>query len=243
MADHWHPGALGLQPGEGTPHPDEDLVLDLALGQLSGPERDTVLAHVGDCPQCRADLDALTAAIESTLAAVPRAEPGPDFTAGVLEQCGALPGPDAAGAGHAGPGPTTWRPPTWAVAAAAAIIGLATGAGLTSTLGGPGQAPDTETPAVTVVAGAALTTADGTRVGTVSHSWSEGSAVLVVDIAGGEPGRRYLCRLITADGQVHDVGAWTLAPDRPNNWVVPDPGAVSVELVSESGAVWSSATL
>lgn len=228
-------------------HPDPDLVLDLALGHLAGPQRDAVASHLGDCAACRADFDDLSAAVESTLAAVPRTEPRPGFAASVLDRLdppvpAALPGrPQGGRPGRGRPGM-----PAWVGVAAAAVVGL--GVGTVGTLAlrdGLDGAPGTEVPAAQPLAasGSALTTADGTVVGTVSRSYGEAGPMLVVDITGGEPGRSYLCRLRMADGATEDVGRWTLSPARPNSWVVADPGAEAVELVSDSGNVWSSASL
>lgn len=229
-------------------HPDADLILDLALGHLAGPERDGVAAHVADCPACRGELETLTGAVESTLAAVPRTEPSAEFSAAVVESL-TVPEPGGVRGTEqpAGTGASAYeaarRMPPWVGVAAAAVLGLGVGSGLTLALdGGPGGAPPTQTPVATA-AGAALTTDGGEQVGTVSRSWSQGEPVLVVDISAGEPGRSYLCRLALADGGTSDAGRWTLSPDRPNSWVIPDPGVHGVELVTDAGKVWSSATL
>lgn len=212
-------------------HTSPDLLLDLALGHLTGPGRDEAMTHVADCASCRAELADLSVAVEGTLAAVPRTEPPPSLAASVLGRIGV--GEAAARAP---------RVPRWVGVAAAAVLGLGVGSGVTLALGdGLGGAPATEQPVQS--AGLPLTTADGDRVGTVSRSWSEGEAVLVVDVSSGQPGRSYLCRLVLEAGGTQDVGRWTLSPDRPNSWVVPDPGVTTVELVADSGRVWSSATL
>ena len=238
-------------------HPDADLILDLALGHLSGPDRDGVVAHVADCPDCRGELEALTGAVESTLAAVPRTEPSAGFSAAVLERLQTrgpmeraglglaglgLVGSELASSGEESAGGSRRRMPTWVGVAAAAVLGLGLGSGLTFALvDGPGGAPTTQTPVAS--AGAVLRTDGGEQVGTVSRSWSQGEPVLVVDISAGEAGRSYLCRLALADGGTFDAGRWTLSPDRPNSWVIADPGAAGVELVTDAGKVWSSATL
>lgn len=261
-----HPGGSPGHPGGGLGHPGEDLILDLALGHLAGPERDAVIGHVADCPACRRELEMLSGAVESTLAAVPRTDPGPAFTDAVMSRLESLGGANAARpevlAGRTDAGGVSVvgtqgsdeqphrrasgaarRAPAWAGIAAAAVLGIAAGSGLTLALSEDRSAvPDTERVAP-VVSGVPLTTSEGTAVGTVSRSWSQGEAVLVVDVAEGEVGRRYVCRLTLADGQTMDVGEWTLSPDRPNSWVVPDPGVESVELVTDSGQVWSTATL
>lgn len=220
-------------------HPDHDLVVDLALGHLTGPEQDEVLAHVVGCTRCSEDLSELTAAVESTLAAVPRTDPPTGFAARVLERL------ETEGPEHIGSAvrpDRTRRSTRWVAVAAAAVLGLGAGAGLTAALvERPGGAPVTEQPVSS--SGSALLTADGTAVGVVSHSWSQGEPVLVVDVSGGQPGRSYLCRLGLRDGGTEDVGRWSLSTDRPNSWVVPDPGADTVELVSESGTTWATSTL
>ncbi|USQ79835.1 hypothetical protein NF556_19965 [Ornithinimicrobium faecis] len=235
-------------------HPDPDLVLDLALGHLSGPERDEVLTHVADCTSCQNDLDGLTTAVEASLAAVPRTDPPAGFATRVLQRLedespsrtdNAPERHHSARRSLAGPAVTperSHRTPAWIGIAAAAVLGLGAGAGLTAALiERPDGAPATEQPVASQ--GSPLLTADGDTVGFVSRSWSEGDPVLVVDVSGGDPGRSYLCRLGLDDGGTEDVGRWSLSGDRPNSWVVPDPGATTVELVSDSGATWSTATL
>lgn len=220
-------------------HPDPDLVLDLALGQLSAPERDEVLAHVADCTRCQNDLDGLTTALEASLVAVPRTDPPAGFATRVLQRLqDEAPGPT----GQAAAPVRTRRRPTWIGIAAAAVLGLGAGVGLTAALTErPDQASSTDQQVASL--GSPLRTTDGETVGFVVRSWSEGEPVLVVDVSGGEPGRAYLCRLGLHDGGTEDVGRWSLSADRPNSWVVPDPGADTVELVSDSGATWSTATL
>lgn len=222
-------------------HVSPDLLLDLALGHLPGPERDEAIAHVSDCDGCSGELAALSAAVEVTLAAVPRTEPPPHLAGKILAQIGVS---DSAGpaARVRETAQSRARVPRWVAVAAAAVLGLGVGSGLTLALGdGPGGAPATEQPVQS--AGQPLTTTDGDRVGTVTRSWSDGEAVLVVDVSSGQSGRSYLCRLVLEAGGTQDVGRWTLSDDRPNSWVVPDPGVATVELVTESGTVWSSATL
>ena len=159
-------------------HPDADLILELAVGHLSGPDRDGVVAHVADCPDCRGELEALTGAVESTLAAVPRTEPSAGFSAAVLERLQTrgpmeraglemtglgLAGSELARSGESAGGPRR-RMPSWVGVAAAAVLGLGLGSGLTFALvDGPGGAPTTQTPVAS--AGAVLRTDGGEQVG------------------------------------------------------------------------------
>ncbi len=124
------------------------------------------------------------------------------------------------------------------------MAGLLAGVGLTLGLTAQEEPPETGT--VTTAAGVvALTTSAGESVGQVSRSFAQGEPVLVVEVTDGPVGNRYLCRLVLADGQTQAVGEWDLDAERPNSWVVPapEPGVARVELVGESGAVWSSADL
>jgi hypothetical protein len=179
--------------------------------------------------------------VESTLAAVPRTEPPAGFSAAVLERLRVQGAVEMRGPMEPMGAPGR-RMPAWVGVAAAAVLGLGLGSGLTLALvDGPGGAPTTQTPVV--AAGAALRTDGGEQVGTVSRSWSQGEPVLVVDISAGKAGRNYLCRLVLVDGGTSEAGRWKLSPDRPNSWVVADPGVAGVELVTDAGKVWSSATL
>ena len=226
-------------------HPQGDRVLELALGEVTGPDRDALTAHLAGCPTCRQDYDELATAIEHTLAAVPRVGPPPDFERRVLQRLH----DDVAAAAAQGTRPARsrrqarrWRPVLGA--AAAGVVGLLAGVGLTLSLTADEEPPVTEAVA-TVAGGAALTTSAGDGVGQVSRSFADGEPVLVVEVTDGPVGNRYLCRLVLADGQTQAVGEWALDAERPNSWVVPapEPGVARVELVGESGAVWSSAEL
>lgn len=220
-------------------HPDPDLIVDLALGHLTGPQQDELLAHVVDCTPCHDDLEGLTTAVEGALAAVPRTDPPAGFATRVLQR---LEDESPSRSGRPASPERARTRSRWIGIAAAAVLGLGAGAGLTAALAErPDGTPATHQPVASQ--GAPLLTTDGAAVGFVSRSWSAGEQVLVVDVSGGEPGRSYLCRLGLRDGGTEDVGRWSLSPDRANSWVVPDPGADTVELVSDSGSIWSTATL
>ncbi len=79
----------------------------------------------------------------------------------------------------------------------------------------------------------------------MSPSLDSGQPVLVVDVSSGPVGNRYVCRLLLTDGATRDVGEWELEPAGPNSWVIsaPEPGVRTVQLIAESGAVWSSVDL
>ena len=135
-------------------HPHPDLVLDLSLGHLAGPQRDALADHLSGCLACRAELDELSAAVESTLAAVPRTEPPPGFAASVLDRLDppvhaiAPRGPEQGRPEQGRPERQRPRVPAWVGMAAAAVLGLGVGTVGTLALGeGLGGAPGTEVPA------------------------------------------------------------------------------------------------
>lgn len=216
-------------------HPDEDLLVGLALGHADPAARQRATDHLALCGACRRSYDELAGAVEAVLPAVPRLSPPPGFEAAVLDRL------DAARGGRPEPGGAATpavRRRTVLLAAAAALTGAVAGAGATAYLRRDGDP---------VPAWAApLVTGDGTRVGLVARSYAEDGPALVVDVTGGPAGRSYLCRLRLADGTVRDVATWSLADDRPNSWVVavPDGSEVAaVELVGGDDVVWASAQL
>ena len=66
----------------------DQLLVDLALGQLGPDEADDVLAHVAGCARCRAELDALSATADRLLLLAPAAEPPAGFEARALAAMG-----------------------------------------------------------------------------------------------------------------------------------------------------------
>lgn len=223
-----HPRAVdGLCPG------DDELV-ELALGRSDRQTRERLADHLATCARCRRSYDDLAAAVELVLPAVPRIAPPPGFEGRTLARI--------AEARRVSPAPSEGRGSgvrrrTVLWAAAAAVLGAATGAGATAYLRREEPTSPWSTP---------LLTADGTTVGTVAPSYGEAGTLLVIDVTAGTAGRTYTCRLRHADGSTRDVGEWSLAADRPNSWVVtvPDGAEVTaVDLVGASGAVWSTAVL
>lgn len=210
-------------------HPDEDVLLDAALGAGDPQTRAEVGEHLVACARCRLSYDELAGAIERVLPAVPRSAPPPDFVTSVLTRLD-----QAHPAALVSPAPRKAR--RWLVPVAAGLIGLAAGGGLTALVLQPASQQE-------VSLGTAIVTGDGTRVGSVTRTIAAGAPALVVALDDGPMGVSYTCRLVLEDGSVQDVGDWALRADGVNSWVVPDPGARRVELVTTSGAVWSSADL
>lgn len=271
MTERNHPAGLR--------HPDDDLLLEVALGAVDPRIRHEVGTHLVGCARCRRAYDELAGSIERVLPAVPRIAPPPEFETAVLARLGgrrldgrrAASGPDGATAtptaeastseGSASRGPASRESaagelltealagadrgqvpgvrrraaPRWLVSVAAGLAGLVGGALIADVLRDP--------PAHTVSAGTPIVTGDGTRVGSIARTIADGEPALVVALEDGPVGASYTCRLVLTDGSVRDAGDWRLRADGVNSWVITDPGVRTVELVAESGLVWSSVEL
>jgi predicted anti-sigma-YlaC factor YlaD len=204
-------------------HLHDDALVTLAIGDANAHEREAMLRHLDTCAHCRRAYDDLADAVEQVLPAAPRVEPSPGFDARVL---------DAIGVGSA----DRRTPLRWRLAVAAAV-GLLVGAGGTYLV--TTDQPSTPAAASSIV-GSALTTAQGTQVGTVTRTSMEGRPVAVLTVAHSTPGAHYRCRLRLADGRTVGVGDWTFGY-AGNTWVVPlQSGARSLELVNDAGLVWAS---
>ncbi|HEX8771238.1 MAG TPA: zf-HC2 domain-containing protein, partial [Acidimicrobiales bacterium] len=111
----------------------DEVIEELALGTMSGPQRAQAIAHLDSCPRCRDLVDGLTTAADSVLLLAPEEPPPLGFEARVA----ATTGPAA---------PTEHRPahPRWrrlAMAggvAAALFLGVLAGHLFTSTGGSGG---------------------------------------------------------------------------------------------------------
>jgi hypothetical protein len=184
---------------------------ELALGMVDEPERGELLTHVDRCPRCRALLDDLSAIADQVVLVAPEAEPPVGFEARAVAAMD--PEPVCV---------TPSRRRRWvAIAAAAAVLLLVGAVGVG--VGRSSSSTDARASAldridVGSVAAAPLTSPEGKRVG----------AAIVLDGArpslwmsfdGAEPGERYRCELVLADGSRHLVGVW--APKGPGHtWSV-----------------------
>src|SRR4051794_33481652 len=143
-------------------HPGDDLIA-LALDDLHPRERTAAVEHLLACPKCREEYDAVAATVENTLVAAPAVGPPPGFEKRVLAALGvgaptvaAEPAqqpvrqpvqqprrqpagqrPRASAGKHLRKRSRRGRGPVhgqWLLVAAAAVIGLALGAGVTHVL-------------------------------------------------------------------------------------------------------------
>lgn len=223
-------------------HPDTDDLVALALGLFDG-DQERLTEHLAGCTACRRDYDEYAASVALVLPAAPRTAPPADFQVRVLDRLQ-----------RAAAGPATERhaavsvaeprrPRRWLLPAAAALAGMAIGAGAISWW--PGGDAEVPPPSVTEQWHTALVTADGREVGRVSTSYGADGPVLVLEVTDGPAGQRYTCRLVLADGSTQDVAEWPLADDRPNSWVIDavDGEVVEVQLITPDERVWSAARL
>ena len=206
------------------PHPGEDALVELALG--ASPDPAAISAHLRDCAGCRATYDDLSRDLELALAAGPAIEPPAGFESRVLARLRA----------ESVPVPRR-RVRGLALLAAAAAVGLVVGVlGLLGV-----QAVTDDPPPGDAMA---LRTDDGRLVGRVMSSWVDDEEVLVVRITDGPPGVRYVCRLRLDDDSTAPAGEWVVPESGTATWITPaNPHAASIELVTDSGKVWSTASL
>lgn len=218
-------------------HPDPDDLVALALGRLDG-DQEPITEHLSRCAACRRDYDDYAASVALVLPAAPRTAPPADFQARVLDR---FQRNQRSAAASGGSGERRRR---WMLPAAAALAGIALGAGAMAWWpeGGDGQAPP---PEVSEQWQTALVTSSGQQVGTVSRSYGSDGPVLVLAVTDGPAGQRYTCRLVLADGSTQDVARWQLADDSPNSWVIDavDGDVVEVQLVASEDRVWAAAQL
>ncbi len=205
-------------------HLDEDELIALALGDL-GSGQASALSHLNTCPACRSAYDDLQQTVDGLLSASPRVAPPTGFDANVLDRL-VLGAPARR---------RSYRSPL--LAAAAAIIGLVFG-GL-----GANAIFDQAAPTASD-RGAALVTGGGKTVGTVEPSEADGGQVVVIQIIHGRPGNHYTCRMTLENGTVRDAGEWLMPASGRATWIVPGPASSinRVDLVTDDGRVWSTAT-
>ena len=226
-------------------HPPEDLLVDLALGDLDDLQRNASTAHLARCEACRSEYSAIADTLEHLLPAAPWVAPPPGFSRSVIEAMG------LAGAAGADDRPTDGaevlqlqrrqRP-----AARALLVGLA--AALALLLGVSGAvllAMSHSARQELTAAGPAIVTSSGERVGQVSDAWYDGQPVLIVRVDAAPAGQRYRCTLVLADGTRQPAGEWTMPASGSATWVIDRPAGelVGMELLTATGRTWATADL
>ena len=176
------------------PHAATDLGA-YVLGALEPAERSRVDEHLRHCPECAAEL-AEFAVLPGLLDRVGPAD---------LSPLAVSPSPDLfARMSAAAVPPGRLRSRTWALVAAAVLVVLGIGAGVTVWVAGAGEQN------VTASAGAVRAT--------VSASTVDGGSALVVTVAGMRPGET--CHLVAVgrDGAQHSAGTWPASPAGDGTW-------------------------
>ncbi|HEX3794364.1 MAG TPA: zf-HC2 domain-containing protein [Acidimicrobiales bacterium] len=211
----------------------------LALGALTGRERATVLAHVETCPRCADELEQLVRAADAVVRVAPEREPPLGFESRLFSRMGVV---DAVPIAR-----RRFTPPRWALAAAAlvAALGIGLGVGLSSgSKSGTTQAI-IRTPRGTPVATADLTE-NGVDVGQV-FTYGGSTPWMFMTLADSSAHGRVICKVVTADGVSHQVGAFTATKNGYGAWGAPLPVTPQdvrrAEVVSPNGTVIASATL
>jgi anti-sigma factor RsiW len=222
---------------------------ELALGVLTGRERAATLAHVDSCDHCAEELEQLSRTADAVVYVAPEEEPPMGFEVrlfnrmGLAESASEPPAPRRRG-------PFLWGAPRgrWALAAAAAVVALVAGLSIGWVTGSSGNHP-TQGVAGRHPSAAAVATADlierGRSVGRVV-TYGGPTPWMVVTLADSSIDGRVSCAVVTADGVVHKVGAFT-ASHGYGAWDAPLPVAPrdvrTAEVVSSDGTVIATATL
>jgi hypothetical protein len=83
------------------------------------------------------------------------------------------------------------------------------------------------------------------RVGTVLDTRHDGQPVLAVTLTAGRVGVRYDCQLILSDGSRQPAGSWVLRQPSGTTWLLdrPDQKVTGLELVTDTGKTWATASL
>lgn len=226
-----------------TNHAEADELVALALRDITAGDETRLLEHLAHCDRCRLEYLAVELDVQRVLPAAPAVAPAAGFSGRVLERTG-LAGLDAAAAPD--PGSAVGRRRVLATALAALLAGLALGVGGTVAYTALRPAPGT----ASYAPGAAspLLTADGEAVGSAGITSTSSRELLFVAVTRARPGATYDCVVIGRDGQRRDAGTWSLdtgygSEQASGTWVValPEGGIQRLELVGQSGRVWSSA--
>jgi len=228
----------------------DDVIAELALGLLDGAERAAALAHIEHCPDCQAEVAALTATGEQLLLLAPEIPPPTGFESRVLGRI--EPAPEAlnplgpSGAGRSGRrSPRRWRPrsPRRLVLVAAALLVVV--GGLTALLAGwvgPSGSDD-------AVVSTQMLSERGRVVGTATLRHSS-PPVMEVDLDGwvesivehgGQLDERWWLAVEETDGS-KDMYAVELTRS-DSSWVTLDGEAdevAAVALVDDTGRTWCS---
>jgi hypothetical protein len=211
---------------------DDQQVVDLAVGELTGRARSDALTHLLGCRTCREQVEGLTRVSEDLLLAAPEAEPPVGFESAVLEWLT----PEVS-SGH-----RRFRAATVVIGAVAAILALAVAGIVGALVTSPGSSD---------LAEAAMITPSGVEVGSAWHYDNESSWVFVsvpsweIGYADPRSAPNYRLQMELDDGSTVTSAAFNLDSES-GSWgtsIDVDPGQLrSVAIIDETGRIWCSAT-
>jgi hypothetical protein len=215
-----------------------ELAPELALDILSGYERATAQAHLGECPDCREYVGSLTRVSDRLLTLVPGAEPPVGFEDRVLSRMGLTPPPVRQ------PKRQHWLPIAVAAAVAAVVFGI--GGWVVGGVSSQHAATvaDAPGPGDQVIRYATFRSPTDQKVGQV-FTLQGSPAWVYMSVSSGRNVNWVSCQLIKKDGSIVQVGAFTLSSGKGSwsNDLAVDPSTVaSARLVSNTGAVLASAS-
>ncbi|MGE0879174.1 MAG: hypothetical protein AB7L13_10030 [Acidimicrobiia bacterium] len=188
---------------------------ELALGHIVDPERAELLAHVDGCPDCRRDIEDLSALTDELLSLAPQLEPPDGFEGRVLTR---MSGPSVAAAPRRRVGLVAASVAALAVAASAVggyAVGHSNSDSATGTAVVVTTAPATATP---VQREGDIVRADGSKSGHVLLS-AEPRPYVIVTIDQPRPFTgRVMCELISSTGSARTVGSWSYEEIEQGAW-------------------------
>lgn len=218
---------------EPVPCPDDQLLVGLSLGHLTGRQRAGALAHLGGCTPCRAKVLDLVEVGEQLLLATPPAEPPAGFEAEVLSRMIHEPEPPDPVVRRRALVAPALRRPVLAVAAVLLVVAVALGA-IALSSGSPATA---ET---------AMVTDSGRDVG---RAWRHGGDPSWVFVSvprwevWEEPGAEPLRYVVTAeldDGTTTELGPveWSAGGSWGTTTAIDANRITSVAVVDHTGREW-----
>ncbi len=223
--------------GDLEPCPDDQHLVDLALGELNGRARSDALTHLLSCRTCRDHVDELMRVSEELLLAAPEAEPPVGFESAVVDQLSANPlTPELPSARR------RFRTGVVVGAAVAGIIALALAGVIAALAVARGSSELTE---------AAMVTPSGIEVGSAWRYADDPSWILVSvpgwEIWDGGTGvaLTYELQIELDDGSTVSSGPFDFG-NEAGSWgtttTVDTDQIRSVAIVDQTGKVWCSAS-
>jgi hypothetical protein len=236
-----------------------DVAAELALGVLTGRERATAIAHLGQCRACREEVRQLMAVGGLLPELLPPAEPPAGFETRVLQLLRTSAQPEAQSEPRPLPRPERSPRPRGTIRGSTRSgarpgdhhpganppggngPGAAAALGGWRIVGGPSPSASSATARLT---SASLLSATRSSVGSVFlYSGTPRWLYLHVDLESGD--ELVTCQIVGTEGRTSTVGSFRLA-DGYGTWGSPDPGNIGAvtgaRLVSADGVVLATAT-